>query len=177
MKLIDELKANSGNIVKVGAMNGFFFIGLADDAVVDIDKINDRYICNYEETIKSLEKSAENAEKKLRNDIRSAKTFIKENEGKEDVNQKHLSRAMKLVALSPEGIKAEAERMRKVYLRRKKRLVDHLKNADRLLNREVIDSYDSILGDGRILIVDGIEEGKYWFPEEYEAEKEGKIDA
>lgn len=175
MKLIDELKANSGNMVKVGAMNGFFFIGSADDAITEIDKINDNYICNYKRSIQLLDKRIQNAEKDLRNDINAAKQYVQASKNKDDINKEHLAKAIKLSRLNPDEIKAEAKRIRKMYLHRKKRLADHLKTAERLLDREVTESYNSILGHGRILIVDGIEEGKYWFPDEYEADNQ-KID-
>lgn len=175
MKLIDELKANSGNMVKVGAMNAFFFIGSADDAITEIDKINDNYIRNYERSIRFLDERIPNVEKDLRNAIDAAKKYVEASKNADEINKEHLAKALKLSRLTPDEIKAEAERIRKGYLHRRKRLADHLKTAKRILDREVTESYNSILGDGRILIVDGIEEGKYWLPDEYEADNK-KID-
>ena len=176
MKLYEALEANRGRDVKIGAACNFFFAGkVSDETAAEIEEINDAYIRHQVQSIDKYQIKSENVVSELEAKIETAKRTLDRKEKGEVIRPERITKAKRLVSLSEEEFGIEAGLMRRAYLAQKNRLIEYVRSSKRFMERDVINSYSSIIGDGRILIIEGIEVGKYWTPEEYSSDN-SKLD-
>ena len=176
MKLYEALEANRGRDVKIGAACNFFFAGkVSDETAAEIEEINDAYIRHQVRSIDKYQIKSENVVSELEAKIENAKRTLERKEKGEVIRPERITKAKRLANLSEEEFGIEAGLMRRAYLAQKNRLIEYVRSSKRFMERDVINSYSSIIGDGRILIIEGIEVGKYWTPEEYSSDN-SKLD-
>ena len=175
--LCERLDAHKGELVKVGAVTGFFYIHKVDkDTERIINIINDAYDANYKRLIEWYTETYDNAEATLENRIKLAQV-ARDNKWKvyrdgkflRDMAPERVKDCKKLLAMTHEDKLIEISRVRSNARRKKNTFEEHLKNSPRILGRQVIDEYPTIpeIDRGTILIVEGIEEGAFWFEGEF----------
>lgn len=131
-------------VVHIGAKTAFFFIGTKAEYEANIDLVQQDLQAR---TMISLEESRNRAD------------FFKEkilNPDEEAGSDKY----WKLLA-------DRAYKLSKLY-RAIPKLEDYLDTFVAVREREVLDQYDRLLGDGIVIVVDGKENGRYWLYEEYQ---------
>ena len=175
--LCERLYALKGELVKIGATTGFFYIHRVDkDTERIINIINDAYDANYRRLIECYTETYDNAEATLENRIKLAQV-ARDNKWKvyrdgkflRDMAPERVKDCKKLLAMTHEDKLIEISRVRSNARRKKNTFEEHLKNCPRILGRQVIDEYPTIpeIDRGTILIVEGIEEGAFWFESEF----------
>lgn len=175
--LCERLDAHKGELVKIGAATGFFYIHKVDkDTERIINIINDAYDANYKRLIEWYTETYDNAEATLENRIKLAEV-ARDNKWKlyrdgkflRDMAPERVKDCKKLLAMTHEDKLIEISRVRSNARRKKNTSEEHLKNSPRILGRQVIDEYPTIpeIDRGTILIVEGIEEGAFWFEGEF----------
>ena len=177
--LREVLEEHYGELVKVGMSSGFVYIHEVDETTIpDLERINDVYDSNFQRLIDQHQETIKNARQTMYDNLKRAKEFKKDNwmvvkNGQYVVRP--LSDVMKrkykqILALDPEEIELEIANKRSIAKRKQKIFKDHLANCPRFLDREVYTVYPSmsIIGEGTIIICEGIEEGAYWFKAEYD---------
>lgn len=175
--LCERLDAHKGELVKIGAATGFFYIHKVDkDTERIINIINDAYDANYKRLIEWYTETYDNAEATLENRIKLAEV-ARDNKWKlyrdgkflRDMAPERVKDCKKLLAMTHEDKLIEISRVRSNARRKKNTFEEHLKNSPRILGRQVIDEYPTIpeIDRGTILIVEGIEEGAFWFEGEF----------
>ena len=176
-KLKERLEAHKGELVKVGMQTGFVYIHKVDkDTERIINTINDAYDANYKRLIQWYEQTYNNAESTLENRIKLAEV-ARDNKWKvyrdgkflRDMAPERVKDCKKLLAMTHEDKLIEISRVRSNARRKKNTFETHLKNCPRFLKREVLEEYPTLpdVDIGTILIVEGIEEGAFWFESEF----------
>ena len=185
--LREALSEYKGKLVKVGMASGFVYIHTVDENTeTDIQSINEAYIQNFNRIVELCDVRIERSDKYIREKVRRANAMrrrdwmIVDKDGKvlrkmTDAKRQEYKRFLGLNSLDVEILIRDRKN---VYKRRKERLTRHLREAPPFLEREVLDCYRSMnYTDGaQIILVDGIEEGAYWFKREYDlAERAGRL--
>ena len=185
--LREELKKCPGQLVKVGMASGFVYIHIVDEHTeADIQKINDAYIQNFLRIVDLCTLRIERSDNYIREKVRRAKAMrrrdwmILDKDGKPlrkmtDAKRQEYKR---FLGLNDEDVEILIQDRKNAYKRRRERLTAHITEDPPFLERIVFDSYRSMnFTDGaQVIIVDGIEEGSYWFKREYDiAEAEGRL--
>lgn len=182
MKLREALKRYKGRIVRIGAAVAFFYIGRADeDAEAIIEDINDLYIKSHRAAITEARARISGSEKRIRDKVRTAKLVLEGKARVKDTKGEYIkltpkSRAhyTKLANLTEEQILERAEEEKQRLRDKAQALEEYIRVTPRMLDREVVDNYEADpIYDGlaRVLIIEGIESGKFWLRSEYESGK------
>ena len=185
--LREALKNYEGQLVKVGMSSGYVYIHIVDESTEEaIQSINDAYIQNFKRIAELCTVRIERSDNYIREKVRRAKQMqrrgwmIVDKDGKPlrkmtDAKRQEYKR---YIGLNDMDIEILIHDRKSSYKRRKERLTAHLREDRPFLDREVLECYRSMnFTDGaQILLVDGIEEGAYWFKREYDlAEKAGRL--
>ena len=155
MKLREKLTELKGRSIKLGSAMAFFYIGSVEDDIEDtINAINDDYIQRDNDSLARFEKASMASDDAIRKQVIT-------NEKKKKNPQEFTEEQM------VQMIAEERKRLEKVIENKKK----YLNTAVRMLDREVLNVYpaDEIFDDeDLIVIIEGKENGDYWFRSEYE---------
>ena len=144
-KLVKEIESDN-EVLHIGSGTGFIFIGTRKEYDQQIDGVSKRYYDFYRSIPPAREKSILNTAieiAKLKRDHRYKSELIKK------VN--------KITALYNSKIAAE----------------DYIKIFKPLRNRKVLEAYPRIQKDGVCIIVEGMEQGKYWDKSEWDKDHGG----
>ena len=144
-KLVKEIE-NDNEILHIGSGTGFIFIGTKKEYDQQIDGISKHYFDFYRSIPTAREKSILNMA------IEIAKL-------KRD--HKYKSKLVKI-----------AEKITKLY-NSKIAAEDYIKVFKPLRNRKVLEVYPRIQKDGICIILEGIEQGKYWDKSEWDKDHYG----
>ena len=177
--LREVLEEHKGELVKVGMASGYVYIHTVDETTIpDLERINDVYDSNYQRLIDQHQNTIQNAKESMYENLKKAKEFQKDNWMVVKNGQyvlRPLSDIMKrkykrLLDMDPEDIELEIANTRAVAKRKQRIFKEHLQTCPRFLDREVYTVYPSmsIIGEGTIILCEGIEEGAYWFKAEYD---------
>lgn len=185
--LREALKDYEGQLVKVGMSSGYVYIHIVDESTEEaIQSINDAYIQNFKRIAELCTVRIERSDNYIREKVRRAKQMqrrgwmIVDRDGKplRKMTDAKRHEYKRYIGLNDMDIEILVHDRKSSYKRRKERLTAHLREDQPFLDREVLECYRSMnFTDGaQILLVDGIEEGAYWFKREYDlAEKAGRL--
>ncbi len=182
MTLREALKRYKGRIVRIGAACAYFYIGPADDKTeATIEAINDRYIESQKVAIKECYSAIPGSEKRVRKKIADAKevlagsTKIRNCKGQiVKLTQKSRKHYEELASLNEEQIQELIEEEKQRLRDRARDLEEYIQVMPRIMDRNLADNFEADpIYDGlsRVLIVEGIESGRYWLRSEYESGK------
>ena len=144
-KLVKEIE-NDNEVLHIGSGTGFVFIGTRKEYDQQIDVVSKRCYDFYKSIPPNREKS-----------ILSAAIEI----AKLKRNYKYRSELVKI-----------AEKITKLY-NSKIAAEDYIKVFKPLRNRKVLEVYPRIQKDGICIILEGIEQGKYWDKSEWDKDHYG----
>lgn len=156
MKLKTYLKNNPDKTFFIGSKSAYFFIGNLETFENDFQGINEKYITIFQTSIRD----AENLLKRLEKEGEPTGDVIKESffNGKPKIRKIPYEQAVK-------DYYALIERKKDLI----NKYTDYLKNYIPIEDREIIETYSkTCLGDGEGILIDGLEEGRFWLKEEYE---------
>ena len=182
--LREEIKKHRGKLLKIGMASSFVYVHVCDENTEsDIQTINKAYRDNMKMAYEQNKLLIDEYPKRFMNRVMRAKQakrdgWIKNTYGKpQKLSQDSIKKYKKLLAMSPEEIEEHLDEMRDKHIARSRKYSWHLKHDLPMLDRQVLEVYTSFEDKNTIIvIVEGIEEGAYWFPSEYnKAIKQGKI--
>lgn len=182
--LRNELKKHRGHLVKVGVASGFIYIHEVDDSTLDdIKTINEAYRENMRMLIASNKKALETYETTYYKRYARAKEAKREGWTKMSYGKRQklsdvsIRKYKKLLNTTQREREEHVADIKSKHLSRKRRYEYHLKNDLPMLDREVLDVYSSFEDPDVVIIkIEGVEEGAYWFPHEFEkAKASGRI--
>ena len=157
MKLYELLKSYpEEQEVKIGSGSGFFYIGNLKDIFTKLHEINNDYFAYYEELLNESIIRLTNID-----DIFYKSYFkkLKIEEGKRKKHKKYMTEIEVKKYIENKKVR-EIKRLQKVIPKYDK----YLNDWTELVDREVIDEYNSIISlDTIIIIIEGIEHGEYWY--------------
>lgn len=147
---INEL--DDETVIYLGAASSFFFIGTKSEFEKDIDEISRTYYKN----MVAEKKKIENDRKHFAEVMKQIKKISGKTDSKADMDE--------VVKLS--FILNNISKRLQYGIKRIKTLGFHIDNFIPMRNRQIKREYDRLQG-GHVILIDGIEVGRFWFYEEY----------
>lgn len=142
-KAIDAMKEDT--VIFVGSKTNYFFIGTKEEFYRDLDKI-EAFCKEFVE--RSYYQSAETWEQNVLAGLPSRADFDSDHDWKE---------AAKRTVTALNNAQQLMQHYEKEYGKYKP-----------VIDRGTVEEYERTQGDGHVIIVSGIEIGKYWFRSEYQ---------
>lgn len=180
MKLRNSLKKYRGRVVKIGSSTAYFYIALNEEGKTEetIDFINDEYNRKIRTAAFEARAMAKSSETRIRKKIEDAKKLVYDSGKVKNSKGGHVTLTPKnrahyeaLIALPEEQVQELIEEEETKYLDKANALEEYVDTMPRMLDREVIGSFDAdpiFDGDARVILIEGIEKGRYWLKSEYE---------
>lgn len=183
--LRNELKKYTGKVVKVGMASSFIYIHKVDDETEnDIAEINRLYLEQLKVTARLNENLLNGGyRKKFLDRIEKArkaklnKWIYEGGRKKAHYSKEQISEAKRLLSMSPEKIEDHIKSKEKIFSDRKKDFDYRMNEELPMLDREVKEVYKALDPGTTIIIVEGKEEGRFWFKSEFDlAKSSGHLD-